>query len=103
MALEVVERLIQEESNMEARKALAAAEARRIVEEAERSGREALEDLRKEMAEEGRDLLRRAEKDAAVRTSEIQEAAWNEGASMRQSAEKQQEAAKYVFDRVVKG
>lgn len=103
MPSEAIRQITETEQFLEARKAAAEAEARRIVADAERVGQELAARVRADAAEQGRVMLRQAEKRAAVRAAEITGAAEAECLRQRRRAESRLEAtAEWIAERVVK-
>ena len=103
MSLEAIEKVTEIETKTQERKAAAEAQARQIVDGAERDGLALLQKTRQAGSEEGRALLQKAEAKAADRAAKIDEDAKAEAAALRKAAEKHlEEAAEFIVGRVVK-
>ena len=103
MALEIIEKIIEEENKASAAKADAVAKARELVENAEADGKAALEAMRQEQAARGREMLQSAEAEAARRSDEIMKTAQEESKSLQRPADLLDKAADYVVERILNG
>lgn len=103
MPSEAIRQITETEQFLQARKAAAEAEARRIVADAERAGQKLMAQAQADAAEQGRVMLRQAEERAVARAAEITEAAEAECLRQRRRAEARLEAtAEWIAERVVK-
>ena len=103
MALEVIEKIIEEENKASADKASAVARARERVETAEANGKAALEIMRREQALKGKEMLQSAEGEAARRSDEIMKTAQAQARTLQRSPELLAKAADYVVERILNG
>ena len=103
MALEVIEKIIEEESKATAAKADAVAKARKLVETAEVDGKAALEKMRAEQVAKGKEMLQSAEAEAARRSDEIMKTAEKDSLSLRRPEDLIDKAADYVVERILNG
>ena len=103
MSLEAIEKVTQVEKETRERRAAAEAEAKQIVDDAEKEGQALLQRTRSEAAEAGRQLLRQAEERAAGQAAKTAQSAEADAAALRQAAGKRlEEAAEFIVGRVVK-
>lgn len=102
MSLEAIEKVAQTERDSQTRKTEAAAEAKRIVAEAEKNGRALVEQARAKAEAEGKVLLQQAEERASRVSADVLDKAKRDGQAMCQAAEsKLDAAADFIVRRVV--
>ena len=103
MALEVIEKIIEEENRASAAKADAVAKARELVEKAEADGRAALEKMRSDQSARGKEMLQSAEAEAARRSEEIMKTAEKDSLSLKRPDDLIDKAADFVVERILNG
>lgn len=103
VSLEAIEKIAGAEEKMRERRAAAEAEGRKLVEDAERSGRALLQKVREEGLEAGRRMLQQAEEQGAKEAERIAAEAKNAGEVLCRAAEKRLDAAaEWIVGKVVK-
>ena len=103
MALEAIKQVTQAEQEVQRYKEEAAAAARQVVADAERDGRQLLEDSRRQAQAEAKQQLARAEEEAAGHTRAVLEQAGQDCDRLRQAARQRLDrAAELIMERVVK-
>lgn len=102
MSLEAVQKVTETEQKARERKLEAAENAKKLVAEAERSGRERLSTAHAEADAQVKAMLTRAEESAAVRTAAVMEETRRSCDDLRREAEgRLEDAAALIIRRVV--
>lgn len=104
MALDAIKQVTGVEEQAKARRAEAAAAAKKLVSDAEKTGRESLEQARREAEEYNRGLLRQAEQRAEEHQRAVLEQARRDCDALRKAAAQRLDAAAArIVGRVVNG
>ena len=102
MSLEAIKQVTQAEAETKQRKAEAIAAAKKLVADAEQSGKQVLQNACNQAEAKARELMLQAEERAAVRVAEIAAQSKQECAALCSTAEsKLDEAAALIVRRVV--
>lgn len=102
MSLEAIETVMRTERAGQERRSAAETEAKQLIAEAERGGHALLESVKTEAAAERKRLLEQAEQSASKRAAKITADAKQSAANLRKTAEKHlTEAADFIVGRVV--
>lgn len=102
MSLEAIKKVNETEQGVQARKAEAAANAKKLVADAEKAGRERLESARAKAEADARESMARAEEKAAAHSEEILAGARKDCAALRKAARARlDKAAQLIVRRVV--
>lgn len=102
MSLEAVQKVTEAEQKAQARKAEAAENAKKLVAEAERAGKDRVAGTRAEAEAQVREMLTKAEASAALHTEKVMAETRKSCDSLRQAASgKLDEASALIIRRVV--
>ena len=102
MSLEAMEQVTKVEEALRQRKSEAAAQAKQLVAQAEREGKQALESIRAQVEAQAKEQMAQAEERANRRAVQLQEESQEACAALRAAArERLDQAARVIVRRVV--